>query len=109
MPRTSVMKRARCHAIGGRRRDRLRLAELVDLHHPGGDRAARRLPEETAGEASTQREGSEESQPPVFGLDPGGTDPLIPDLAGALIRRFGLRGFAITDVGPSEHRSFPLG
>ena len=42
--------------VGGRRRDRLRLAELVDLHHPGRDRAARRLPDEAAGEAAAQRE-----------------------------------------------------
>ena len=35
--------------VGDRRRDRLSLAELIDLHHPGRDRAARGLPDETAG------------------------------------------------------------
>ena len=42
--------------IGDGRRDRLRLAELVDLHDPGRDRAARGLPDEAAGEAAAERE-----------------------------------------------------
>jgi hypothetical protein len=34
--------------VGDGGRDGLRLAELVDLHHPGHDGAARRLPDERA-------------------------------------------------------------
>src|SRR5271157_3421252 len=95
--------------IGDRRRDRQRLSELIDLHDPGGDRAARRLPYETASEAAAQGQRAKESEPPVFRLHTGGTDPLVPDLAGALIGRLRLGGSAVTDVGPSEHGSLPLG
>ena len=42
--------------VGDRGRDRLGLAELVDLHDPGRDRAARRLPDQAAGEARRQHQ-----------------------------------------------------
>ena len=62
MPRTCSMKRARCQAIcgsvgrivGDGGRDRLRLAEPVDLHHPGHDGAAGGLPDQGGGEAGDE-------------------------------------------------------
>ena len=45
--------------VGDRRRDGLRLAEPVDLHHPGHDRAARRLPDQRRREAGGQEQRAE--------------------------------------------------
>src|SRR3546814_3351330 len=52
------------------RGDGLCLSELVDLDHPGRDRAARRLPDETACQPSRKRKATEEGEPPVFRLHP---------------------------------------
>src|SRR3546814_5566897 len=45
------------------RGDGLCLSELVDLDHPGRDRAARRLPDETACQPSRKRKATEEGEP----------------------------------------------
>ena len=95
--------------VGHGRRDRLGLAELVDLHHPGRDRAARRLPDEAAGKAAAQRQRAEEGEPPVLRLDARRADALVPDLAGPLVGRLGLGRLAVAHGGSSEHGLFPLG
>src|SRR3546814_5216188 len=60
------------------RRDGLRLTELVDLHNPGNDGAACRLPDQTCREPAGQREAAEKGQPPVPCLDAGRPDPIVP-------------------------------
>ncbi len=42
--------------VGTRRRHDLRFAELVDLHHPRHDRAARRLPHQGSGQSRSEGE-----------------------------------------------------
>src|SRR3546814_19795316 len=44
------------------RRDGLRLTELVDLHNPGNDGAACRLPDQTCRAPAGQREAAEKGQ-----------------------------------------------
>src|SRR3546814_20923738 len=66
------------------RGDGLCLSELVDLDHPGRDRAARRVPDETACQPSRKRKATEEGEPPVFRLQPFRTDAVVPDLCGAV-------------------------
>src|SRR3546814_9754650 len=83
--------------------DRLGLPELVDLDDPGRDRAPCALPDETAGKTGGQCETAEGGKPPVAGLDTGRTDTLIPDLRRALVRRFRLSGFAVSNGGSLEH------
>src|SRR3546814_11628070 len=58
------------------------------------DRPARQYGGET--------ETAERHQPPVAGLDAGRADPLVPELPGALKRRFGLGGSSITLDGTPE-------
>src|SRR3546814_2616510 len=55
--------------VGDGRLDGLGLAELVDLHHPGHDGAARRLPDERAREAAGEQKRAERREPPVLRLD----------------------------------------
>jgi hypothetical protein len=45
--------------VGRGRRDGLRLAEIIDLHHPGHDGPARRLPDQRGGEAGRQDQRAE--------------------------------------------------
>src|SRR3546814_2399708 len=52
--------------VGDGRLDGLGLAELVDLHHPGHDGAARRLPDERAREAAGEQKRAERREPPVL-------------------------------------------
>ena len=85
-----------------RGRDGLRLAELVDLHDPGRDGAAQRLPDETDGQARRQDQRAEGHQPPVLGLDPGRADALVPDLRGLLVGRLGLGRAAVADGGSAK-------
>ena len=92
--------------IGDGRRDRLRLTELVDLDDPRRDRAARGLPDEAAGKTAAEREHAEEGEPPVPGLNAGGADALVPDLAGSLIGRLGFGGRAVAHGRSPEHRLF---
>ena len=61
--------RIRRLVIGGGGRDRLRLAELVDLHHPRRDGPTRRLPDQAAGEATAQGQHAKKGEPPVLRLD----------------------------------------
>jgi hypothetical protein len=61
--------RRRVADIGGG--DGLRLAELVDLDHPGDDRSARALPDDPGGEAGREAERAEEGEPPTARLDAG--------------------------------------
>ena len=81
--------------VGDGRRDGLRLAELVDLDHPGHDRAARRLPDQRGGEAGREDQRAEGHQPPVLRLHAGRADALVPDLGGALVGRLGLGRLAV--------------
>jgi len=55
--------------VGLRWRDRLRLAEIVDLHHPRDDGPARRLPDQRGSEAGGEDQAAEGHEPPVSGLD----------------------------------------
>ncbi len=93
--------------IGDGRRDRQRPPQLVDLDHPGHDRAPRGLPDEAAGKTAAQEEHAEEGEPPVFRLHAGRAAPVVPNLAGALIRRLRLGGCAVAHGRPFEHASIP--
>ena len=50
---------------------RLRRAKSIDLHDPGNDGAARRLPDQRGGEAGRQEQRAEGHDAPVPGLDAG--------------------------------------
>src|SRR3546814_8738202 len=63
--------------VGDGRLDGLGLAELVDLHHPGHDGAARRLPDERAREAAGEQKRAERREPLVLRLDAGRADPVV--------------------------------
>src|SRR3546814_20086383 len=84
------------------RRDCLRLADPIDLYDPGHDMPARGLPDEAAGKAARESERTEEGKPPIFRLDAGRADPVIPGLRRTLVRgrRFG--GLAVADAGASK-------
>ena len=94
--------------VGDGGRHHLRLAQLIHLHHPRGDRAARGLPDEATGKAEAEHEHAEEGEPPVLRLDAGRADALVPDLAGALIGRLGFGRLAVADHRPSKHGLFSL-
>ena len=70
-------------AVG--RRDRARFTQLVDLDDPGRDRPAGGLPDQAAGKTTGDDQRAEEGEPPVLGLDPRRTDPIVPHLRGALV------------------------
>ena len=64
------LSRARYAALyGPTTGDRLRLAEIVDLHHPRDDGPARRLPDQRGSEAGGEDQAAEGHEPPVSGLD----------------------------------------
>src|SRR3546814_11765308 len=59
--------------------------------------------------AAGQRQTAERHQSPVAGLRTGGPDPLVPDLAGALIGRLRLRGSSVSlDSAFEDHRLIPF-
>src|SRR3546814_8085677 len=58
---------------------------------------------EPGGETARERQGCEESEPPVLRLDAGRADAIVPGLAGALIGCLGLRGLAVAGRGAFEH------
>src|SRR3546814_4629901 len=90
------------------RRDGLRLTELVDLHNPGNDGAACRLPDQTCREPAGQREAAEKGQPPVPCLDAGRPDPIVTYLCSALIWGHRLGRLPIADRGTSKHAFSPF-
>src|SRR5579885_2496531 len=83
-------------------RDRLRLAEIVDLHHPGHDGAARRLPDKRCGKSSGQEQAAERHEAPVPRLHARRADALVPNLRGALVGRLGLGCLAVVRGGSLE-------
>src|SRR3546814_2689360 len=86
--------------------DSASLAQPIDLDDIGRDAALGRLPDETGRKAAGQRQTAERHQSPVAGLRTGGPDPLVPDLAGALIGRLRLRGSSVSlDRRSEEHTS----
>ena len=93
--------------VGVGRCDRLRLAELVDLHDPRRDGAARRLPHQASGEQARKDQRPEGHEPPILGLDAGRTDPLVPDLGGLLVGRLRLWGAPVAHRWSSEHAHSP--
>src|ERR1700687_5402483 len=95
--------------VGGRGRNRLGLADLVDLHDPGRYGAARRLPDKTGSQPTAQRQHGEKSKPPVLGLHSRRTNALVPDLPGLLIWRLGLGGRAVADGRSSKHHLVSFG
>src|SRR5208282_6110512 len=99
--------RVRRPIVGQRRRNRLRLAEFVDLHDPGRDCTAGGMPDQAGREAAAEDQCSEEGEPPVPRLDSCGSYPLIPDLAGSLIGRFRIGRLAVTDCWPPKHGYSP--
>ncbi|MCY1238442.1 hypothetical protein D9M72_511800 [compost metagenome] len=84
------------------RGDCLRLSEPVDLNDPGDDRAAGRLPDEGCRKAGREDERAECHEPPVFRLDAGRADAIVPDLGGALIGCLGLWRLSVMRGGSSE-------
>src|SRR3546814_10694176 len=72
--------------VGVRGRDGPCLAELVDLDHPGRDRAAQRLPDQSRSEAAREKQGAEKGEPPILRLDARRADAIVPDLRRALMR-----------------------
>jgi hypothetical protein len=84
--------------------DRLRLAEFVDLDHPGCDGATGSLPDHAAGETRGEKQIAERDQPPVARLDTGRADALVPDLGSLLIWRLRLWGAAVADRGTTKHQ-----
>src|ERR1700728_4588211 len=105
MPCDLVVRRP---IVGERRRNRLGLAEFVDLHDSRRTRAAAGMPARAAPEPAAHHERPEEGKPPVPRLDPGGSDPLVPDLAGPLIGRLRPGCLAVTDCWPPKHGLFPF-
>ena len=85
--------------IDSSRSDGLRLAELVDLHHPGGDCTARSLPDEAAGKTGGEEQVGKGDQPPIARLDTGRADALVPYL-----RRFSERASRARGCGHSGWR-----
>src|SRR5262249_9783234 len=90
-----------------RRRDRLGLTEMVDLHHPWRDGALGGLPEEAGGEPSRQQQTSECHQPPVSGLNARRPDALIPNLGRLLVRCHRLWRAAVMNGWSREHHCPP--
>src|SRR3546814_3139605 len=75
----------------------------------GRDATLGRLPGEAGRKAAGQRQTAERHQSPVAGLRTGGPDPLVPDLAGALIGRLRLRGSSVSlDSAFEDHRLIPF-
>ncbi|OYX01492.1 MAG: hypothetical protein B7Z15_19565 [Rhizobiales bacterium 32-66-8] len=77
--------------------DGLRLAEPIDLHHPGHDMPARRLPHDTGGKTAGERQRAEEGEAPVPCLNTRGAnirvdhtdeDASIADMIRAATHRF---------------------
>ena len=58
--------------------DGLGLAQPIDLHHPGHDMPARRLPHDTGGKTAGERQRAEESEAPVPCLNTRGADAVVP-------------------------------
>src|SRR5690606_21100709 len=88
--------------VGTRGRDDLRLAEIIDLHHPRHHGPAHRLPDKGGGEASRQDQRAEGHAAPVLRLNTGRADTLVPCLRGLLIGRLGFRRFAVVGRWPFE-------
>ena len=82
-------------SVGGRYG--LGFAKFIHLHHPGHNRAARALPDKACGQPARQRERAKERKPPIPGLHPRRTDPVIPGLGGALIGCFGFGRPSVTN------------
>ena len=72
----------------------LGLAEPVDLHHPGRDGAARRLPYQPERQPADDGQFAERDQAPVFGLHARRADAIVPDGRSALVGCLGARGCA---------------
>src|SRR5690606_3658621 len=81
--------------IGVRRRDCLRLSEIIHLHHPRHHGPACRLQDQRGRKARRQDQGTEGHEPPVPRLHAGGTYPFVPCLRGLLIGRLGFWRFAV--------------
>src|SRR5690606_11176941 len=88
--------------IGVRRRDCLRLSEIIHLHHPRHHGPACRLQDQRGRKARRQDQGTEGHEPPVPRLHAGGTYPFVPCLRGLLIGRLGFRRFAVMSCGSFE-------
>ena len=78
-------------------------AKLIDLHDIGCDAALHRLPCERSAEAERQPQPTKGHQPPVSGLNPRRSDPVVPHLRGPLVGRGGLGGQAVALYRASEH------
>src|SRR5215469_8402695 len=70
---------------------------MVDCDHVGHDAALHRLKDEPARKARREEKAAKGHQPPVAGLDTSRTEPLVPDLSCALVRRlwFGSTSIAL--------------
>src|SRR3546814_17975907 len=84
-----------------------RFAEPVDLNDIGRDPTLQRLPGKTCRGARRQHEATECHQPPVACLHPCLPDPLVPELAGALVRRLRPRRAPVAlHASLEEHSSY---
>ncbi len=83
------------------------LAELVDLHDPGRDLAARALPDEAARQGRDGGRLEQGQQPHPSSRHRDLSDAVIPLLPRTAIRRVGLGRVAVANLGASEHQSRP--
>ena len=88
--------------VGRRSGDGLRLAEIIDLHHPGHHGPSRRLQDKCGSEACREDQRAEGHIAPVLGLHASRADALVPDLRGFLVRRLGFGRFAVMGRWTSE-------
>ena len=75
---------------------------VIYLDDIGHDGATRRLPDQRRGETAREDQAAEGHEAPVLRLHPGGTDALVPDLGGLLVRGLGVRGLAVMRGGAFE-------